>query len=135
MLFKSSGCYNKLMLIVAFFSWWYTAGWGQLGRRAVVRITGMLDFFSVGLLLKSLFAPFRQISVGRVSGSLDTQLRAWADRQISRAIGAMVRLVVVVFGLIATLVMIIVSVFLLALWPLVPFIPVLVTVIVLGMTR
>ena len=121
------------MLIVAFFSWWYTAGWGQLGRRARLRITGMLDFFSVGMLLKSLFAPFRQISVGRVSGSLDTQLRAWADRQISRGIGAMVRLAVILFGLLATMVMITVSVFLLALWPLVPLIPVIVTVIALGM--
>jgi len=121
------------MLIVAFFSWWYTAGWAQLGSRAVSRIGGLLDFFSVGMLLKSLFAPFRQISVGRVQGSLDTQLRAWADRQISRGIGAMVRLAVIFFGLLATLVMGIVSVVLLVLWPIVPIIPFIVTVVVLSL--
>jgi hypothetical protein len=121
------------MLILALFSWWYTDGWAQLGRRAVLRIAGVLDFFSVGLLLKSLFAPFRQISVGRVQGSLNTQLRAWADRQISRGIGAMVRLGVIFFGLIGVAIMIIVSAALLVLWPLVPFVPVIVTVIVLGM--
>lgn len=111
------------MLIIALFSWWYTAGWAQQAKRAVARLAGVLDFFSVGLLLKSLFAPFRQISVGRVQGSLDRQMRAWADRQISRGIGAMVRLAVILFGLLATVVMVIVSVVLLLLWPLVPLVP------------
>ncbi len=121
------------MLILSFFSWWYTAGWGQLAQRSVVRIAGVLDFFSVGALLRSLFAPFRQISVGRVRGSLDTQVRAWADRQISRGIGAMVRLVVIMFGLLATLMMVIVAGALLLLWPLVPVVPIIVTVIVTGL--
>jgi hypothetical protein len=121
------------MLIIALFSWWYTAGWAQLTHRSVLRVAGVLDFFSVGDLLRSLFAPFRQISTDRVQGSLDKQIRAWADRQISRGIGAMVRLAVIVFGLLATLMMVIVAVGLLALWPLVPFVPIIVTVIVLGM--
>lgn len=120
------------MLVVAFFSWWYTAGWAQLGKRAGARIVGVLDFFSVGLLLKSLFAPFRQISVGRVNGSLDTQLRAWADRQISRGIGAMVRLSVIGFGLLAAVVMLVVSVALLIIWPVVPLIPFIVMIVVAG---
>lgn len=121
------------MLFLAFFSWWYTAGWAQLGQRAVGGVMGTLEFFSVGMLLRSLFAPFRQISVGRVRGSLDTQVRAWADRQISRGIGAMVRLAVIVFGLLATLLMAIVAVALLVLWPAVPLVPVIVTIIVAGM--
>lgn len=120
------------MLVVSLLSWWYTAGWAQLAARAGARIGGMLEFFSVGLLLRSLFAPFRQISVGKVQGSLDTQLRAWADRQVSRGIGAMVRLAVIGFGLLATIMMIIVSVTLLVLWPIVPLIPFIVTFIVLG---
>jgi hypothetical protein len=98
-----------------------------------MRVAGVLDFFSVGMLLKSLFSPFRQLSVGRVQGSLDAQLRAWADRQISRGIGAMVRLAVIIFGLLATAMMILVAIGLLALWPLVPFVPVIVTVVVAGM--
>lgn len=120
------------MLFLSFFSWWYIAGWGQLGRRAMVRVSSVLDFFSVGVLFKSLFSPFRQISVGRVQGSLDTQLRAWGDRQISRGIGAIVRLTVIVFGLLATLMMVIVAAGLLLLWPLVPFVPFIVTVVVVG---
>ena len=125
--------YNELMLIFSFFSWWYTTGWGQLGQRALVSVVSALDFFSVGMLLRSLFAPFRQISVGHVQGSLDTQLRAWADRQISRGIGAMVRLAVIIFGLLATLLMMAVAAALLVLWPLVPFAPLIVMIAVTGM--
>jgi hypothetical protein len=119
------------MVFLALFSWWYTAGWAQLARRAVTRVVGVLDFFSVGLLFKSLFAPFRQISVGRVQGPLDVQIRAWADRQISRAIGAAVRTVVILFGLTAVLLTIIVAVALLLLWPFVPFVPLIATFIVM----
>ncbi len=92
----------------------------------------MLEFFSVGLLARTLFAPFRQISVGKVQGSLDTQLRAWADRQISRAIGALVRLAVICFGLLATAIMLVVSLALLLLWPFVPVVPFLAVMIAWG---
>lgn len=103
-----------------------------MARRAIAQIAGVTDFFSIGLLLKSLFAPFRQISVGRVRGPLGAQIRAWGDRQISRAIGAMVRLVVIIFGLVATIAMCVVSLAILLLWPLVPVAPIIVAVIMAG---
>ena len=120
------------MLFLGLFSWWYGAGWLQLGQRAMARIASMLDFFSVGLLLKTLFSPYRQISVGRVNGPLGLQLRAWADLQISRVIGAMVRLAVIIFGLIATLCMVVAVLALLLLWPLVPLLPILAGLVVFG---
>lgn len=103
-----------------------------MARRAVLRVAGVLDFFSVGLLLGSLFAPFRQISMGRVRGPLGVQMRAWADRQISRAIGAMLRLVVIVFGLAATVIMGAVSLAILLLWPFVPVMPFIVMSMTMG---
>lgn len=56
------------------------------------------DFFSIDLLLATLFSPFRQISAGQVRGSLEVQLRAFFDRLISRLIGAMVRLALILAG-------------------------------------
>lgn len=120
------------MLFIGLFSWWYGAGWLQLAQRAMARIAGMLDFFSVGLLLKTLFSPYRQISVGRVNGPLGVQLRAWGDLQISRVIGAMVRLAVIIFGLIATLLMVVAAVALLVLWPFVPLLPIAAGLVVFG---
>ena len=101
-------------------------------HRVFARITGVLDFFSIGLLLKTLFSPFRQISVGRVNGPIGVQLRAWADLQISRVIGAMVRLAVILFGLIATLLMVVVAFALLIIWPFIPIAPVIAIIVALG---
>lgn len=130
--FEGVRWYNELMLFIALFSWWYTAGWAQLGERALGRIVGVLEFFSIVQLLKSLFAPFRQISVGSVQGPLSVKLRAWGDKQISRAIGAMVRLAVIGFGLVATAIMVLVALGLLLLWPLVPAMPFIVLFVVMG---
>jgi hypothetical protein len=123
------------MLFLAMVSWWYTDGWMGLGRRLLRRLSNTFDFFSIGLLLKSLFAPFRQISVGRVQGSVNVQLRAWADRQISRAIGAMVRLAVILFGTVAILALVTISVIIMLAWPLVPLVPIIVTTLTLGGAR
>lgn len=120
------------MLLIGLFSWWYGAGWLQLMHRVFARITGVLDFFSIGLLLKSLFSPFKQISVGRVNGPVGVQLRAWADLQISRVIGAMVRLAVILFGLIATLLVVVVAFALLIIWPFIPVAPIIAVIIALG---
>ena len=125
-------CYNKHMLLIGLFSWWYGAGWLQLIHRTLARIGAILDFFSIGLLLKTLFSPFKQISVGRVNGPIGLQLRAFLDLQISRVIGAMVRLAVIGFGLIATLLTVAVALALLVIWPFVPLLPIIATLIILG---
>ena len=82
-----------------------------------------MDYFSIGLLLKTLFAPFRQISAGNVRGSLDVQLRAFFDRLISRCIGAVVRLIMIGAGAVAILLNIVVSAVLLLGWMLLPLLP------------
>ncbi len=120
------------MLFVGLFSWWYGAGWLQLARRAMGRVLSMADFFSIGLLLKTLLAPYRQISVSQVNGPLGVKLRAWADLQISRVIGAMIRLIVILFGLAATLLMLVVALALMVIWPFVPVLPVVAGLIAFG---
>lgn len=47
--------------------------------------------FSVGLLLKTLFNPFRQISAAPVGGAAPVQLSAFFDKLFSRAVGMVVR--------------------------------------------
>jgi len=123
------------MLLIGLFSWWYSTGWVQLTQRLLARLISLLDFFSIGLLFRTLFSPFKQISVGRVQGSVETQLRAWGDLQISRVIGAMVRLAVIAFGLVATLLLIVVDLLVLILWPLVPVLPLLVVLALIGVSQ
>lgn len=63
-----------------------------------MRLEVTVDYFSFSLLIGTLFAPFRQIAAGTVSGPLEVQLRAFFDRVISRLIGAAVRLIMMLIG-------------------------------------
>lgn len=115
----------NLMIVVAFFSWWYGSGWRQEARAIGRSIDRLSDTFSIGLLLVSLFAPFRQISVGAVSGSLEARVRAWADKLISRCIGAMVRSTMILIGVVAISLTAVLGMLRLTFWPLLPFMPLL----------
>lgn len=86
------------MFIVGLLGWWYGPGWRGCMRRVLERLAATADFFSIGLLLRTLFSPFRQISAGSVRGPLGVQLHAFFDRLISRLIGAMVRTAMIVTG-------------------------------------
>lgn len=112
------------MLLVSLFSWWYGLGWLKMARQVSGRVHGVLTFFSVGSLLGSLFAPYRQIAAGRVQGPAGVQLRAWGDRLFSRLIGAVVRLILVAVGLVGALAVGVTGLLLIVAWPLLPVAPI-----------
>lgn len=113
------------MLLTTFFSWWYGVGWLTLGRKVGGRVSGVLRFFSVVQLATSLFAPFRQISAGRVQGPLGVQLRAWGDKQFSRVIGAVVRSLLILCGLAAAAFYAVTGFIMIVAWPVLPAMPLL----------
>ncbi|HXH27047.1 MAG TPA: hypothetical protein VNG90_04055 [Candidatus Acidoferrum sp.] len=123
------------MPIVSLFSWWYGDGWSRLLHWLLEFIARVFEAFSILLLVKTLFSPFRQISVGEVRGSLDVKMRAWLDLQISRLIGAMVRLAVIAVGLLAVLLSLIGGVLTLIFWPLIPALPIITILLILGTVR
>lgn len=82
------------------------------------------DFFSLGLLLKTLFNPFRQISAADVNGPLPVQLRAWADRQFSRAIGGVIRTIMLGVGMVVITLRAVWTLVSIIGWTLLPFTPV-----------
>lgn len=112
------------MLIMALVSWWYTSGWAKLAKRVERRTMNTLDLFSVSLLAQTLFDPFRQIAAGRVRGPIGLQFRAWLDRLFSRAVGAVVRLLVIFVGLLTAVIIGLVGIVQLLAWPLIPVLPV-----------
>lgn len=114
----------NLMIVMALISWWYGAGWAALGKRVVGRAGATLEFFSVRLLLRTLFDPFRQIDAGGVRGSLQVQLRAFFDRSFSRVVGFMLRSSVILSGLLAAFLLMFIGWLQLLIWPLLPILPV-----------
>lgn len=117
------------MVIVGLISWWYGAGWKRRVTVAKDQFLSVYDYFSIDLLVRTWFAPFRQISAGHVDGPLALQLRAWFDRLVSRAVGGTVRTIVIMVGVVALLASLLLGVGGLVLWALVPFGPVISLVI------
>lgn len=110
-------------MIMALILWWYGAGWSRLMHQCSGRILSSLEFFSVSLLLRTLFDPFRQIGTDGSGQSLDAQVRAWGDRMFSRMVGFMVRSMVIVFGLSVAATLTLVSMLQILAWPFVPAAP------------
>ncbi len=114
------------MLIIALISWWYGAGWRRQASLSGERLASTMDYFSIDLLLKTLFSPFRQISANsHVDGSISAKFQAWLDKLVSRFIGALVRTIIILTGVLVLLATSIYGIFLLAIWPVVPFLPIL----------
>ena len=112
------------MFIVGLLGWWYGAGWRERIRMIGERLARAYDFFSLDLLLKTLFSPFRQISAGQVRGGLPDQLRAFFDRLLSRCIGAIVRTIMLVIGSLWTAVLALSGLVEGILWLFVPLLPI-----------
>ena len=89
------------------------------------KLVGTLDYFSIDLLLRTFFSPFRQISAGQVRGPLGVQMRALLDRIISRVIGAMIRLVMIVVGIFAIILYVLIGGLMVLVWGIIPVLPVL----------
>jgi hypothetical protein len=112
------------MFILGILSWWYGAGWRQRAAMLREKIMSTMDYFSIDLLAKTLFSPFRQISAGKVQGPLGVQMRAFTDRVISRIIGGMIRTFMIIIGTAAILLYSIIGGIFVILWAFVPLLPI-----------
>jgi hypothetical protein len=111
------------MLLVGFFSWWYGAGWRDQISRISQSIDRLNDYFSVPLLLKTFFKPFREISSGESGKGLQQMFQVFLDKLFSRAIGAFMRFFMIIFGLFAMLFAMLFGLIRLIIWPLFPLLP------------
>lgn len=111
--------YNNGMLARELVTWWYSRGWKGVWRHTA-RATGNLSrAFSMMLLMRTLFAPWRQI-ITYPGASLDAKMRAYADNAVSRLVGFAVRIIVLVAALASIGVTMVAGTILGILWPLVP---------------
>ena len=111
------------MVLVGILGWWYGAGWRDRMHIVSERLTRAEDFFSLSLLVRTLFSPFRQIAAGSASGSISDKFRAFLDQLFSRAVGAVVRIIMLVIGLLWLSVLTIAGVIELVFWLFVPLFP------------
>ncbi len=107
------------MLVLSFFWWWYGRGWKQVLDSFGGRLNSILNSFSVKQLLRTLFSPWRRI-ISYPGASLGDKIRAWADNMVSRVIGFIVRIFVLLGAVVALVIIGILTIVELIAWPLLP---------------
>lgn len=100
-------------------------------KHVLQRIGILADMFSIDVILRTLFSPFRQIDADKVNGPLGVHVHAFIDKSVSRMIGAMVRLAVLLAGCISILLACMAGVLYLMTWPLLPLLPIVGTLMML----
>ncbi len=124
-----NGTMKPIMLMLQFFSWWYGRGLaGLIGRiRGQLRAFG--ELFSVNILLRTLFAPWRRI-ISYPGAGLGDHMRALLDNLISRLVGFIIRIFVLLAAAVSVIVLGVLWLAELVVWPLLP--PAIVACLILG---
>lgn len=102
--------------------WWYRDGFIWIWQKAIGnRLASWYEYFSVSDLVRTLFAPYKQTFVGsRNSG----KFQAWIDRSISRLVGFITRLVLLIAWFLCSVLVSIIGMLITLLWPLLPVFPI-----------
>ncbi|HUD10244.1 MAG TPA: hypothetical protein VMR28_01070 [Candidatus Saccharimonadales bacterium] len=107
------------MLGISLLTWWYGQGWSQVASSIPRRLHATIKLFSADTLLRTLFAPWRRI-VSYPGKSLSDHFRAMIDNIISRIVGFLVRLSVLISAVLALVIITVFGVIELVVWPLLP---------------
>lgn len=87
-------------------------------------MVGIIDRFSIGLLIKTLFSPFRQISADEKGKGIAGEMSVMLDKLISRTIGFILRLATIFVGILAIVLFAFLSILRIIFWLILPFIPI-----------
>jgi hypothetical protein len=102
-------------------NWWYGRGWLEAFKRAKAWLNRVVMIFSADVLLKTLFAPWKQI-ITLPGASIDAKFRASIDNLFSRWIGFSVRVFTLLFAGITLLISGALGFAMVVIWPLMPLI-------------
>jgi len=113
------------MFLVGILSWWYGRGWLGQWRRVSGRWRATVEYFSIGQLMATLFAPFRQISASPANAANPvTAIKALFDQLVSRVVGGFVRFFTIIAGCIVITLQVIYESVIMIFWWLIPALPI-----------
>lgn len=107
------------MLALSLVTWWYSKGWLNAVTNLESMVTGISRLFSVPILLRTLFAPWKRI-ISYPGSSLDAKIRAFADNMVSRAVGFVVRILVLLTAVVMEALAGSLGILWIMLWPCLP---------------
>ena len=118
------------MLFTDFIGWWYGPGWLLRWSSISRQLSHWAQFFSLGTLLKTLFAPWHQIITPKgPDRPLQDIVKGWLDNAVSRFVGFWVRLIVFFAGLFMLTLVAVMNLLFAVAWPLLPILPIAILII------
>jgi len=102
------------MFILSLLTWWYGPGFKTRAQGVGRSLARSADNFSIGLLLKTLFNPFRQIDAGATGKGPSAFFQAMLSRLISRTVGFVARTILIIVGIVFLSVQSVISVVIIA---------------------
>ena len=108
--------------MLTYFSWWYGEGLVGFWQAIEVMTAKIYNYFSISLLAKTLFSPWKRDSYSVENASLDVRLRIMLDNLISRFVGFILRSVLILFGLAVTIIFFAFFLAIIAAWFLLPIV-------------
>jgi ammonia channel protein AmtB len=86
-------------MITVMFKWWYTDGWKLAFTNIINRSYNILDKFSVSILLKTLFEPWKQIkSYAGPGSSINDKIYVLFDNAFARTFGFILRINLIILA-------------------------------------
>ncbi len=129
LLYSPYGCYNiSDMFAVLLLSWWYSSGWSWLARRSAAKYRFISEALSVGILLRTFFAPWKQI---QSTATLQNFIQTTVDNIVSRVVGMAVRTLMLFTALILYTFLTLLTIASFICWPIIPFLIIILPVMTL----
>lgn len=118
------------MIALEILTWWYRSGWMQVAKNAEQRFLKVSHMFSVPILIRTLFAPWRRI-ITYPGATIDARFKAMGDNLVSRLVGFSVRAMVLLAAAVMLGFTALLALVQLVLWPLIP--PAVIVSLVMGL--
>ncbi len=120
---------NNENMVTAFFGWWFSDLPKKIYFIGTSYIKKLLRSFSLGVLVKTLFSPWKKDIINTEGMPVQERLQVWAMNLISRLIGFVIRFVTILVGLIFIAVVFVVCILFLLIMILMPLFVILVFIL------
>lgn len=108
--------------MITYFSWWYNQGVLGFWDGILVMTGKIYSYFSIHILLRTLFDPWKRDNYSIENGSLEARSKVMLDNLVSRVIGFVIRLFTMLFGLSLTISFFVLMFLILIIWLTLPIV-------------
>ena len=107
-------------MFLDYFHWQFVRSPSELYKILINILSYIYNYFSIGNLAKTLFAPWKRDTIYVVNATLADQARVLIDNLISRFMGFVMRSITIFAGIILLIIYIIAAIIFLVFWTILP---------------